>query len=41
MRRQCMPGPFGNRIAARKLHDGDGSQHELLDVLSNRLIGLF
>lgn len=29
------------RIAARKAHDGDTSQHELLDVLSNRLIGLF
>jgi type VI secretion system protein ImpH len=29
------------RIAARKAHDGDASQHELLDVLSNRLIGLF
>jgi type VI secretion system protein ImpH len=29
------------RIAARKAHDGDASQRELLDVLSNRLIGLF
>jgi type VI secretion system protein ImpH len=29
------------RIAARKAHDGDASQSELLDVLSNRLIGLF
>ena len=29
------------RIAARKTHDGDTSQRELLDVLSNRLIGLF
>ena len=29
------------RIAARKTHDGDESQRELLDVLSNRLIGLF
>ena len=29
------------RIAASKGHDGDASQHELLDVLSNRLIGLF
>lgn len=29
------------RIAARKTHDGDTSQGELLDVLSNRLIGLF
>jgi len=29
------------RIAARKMLDGDTSQHALLDVLSNRLIGLF
>jgi type VI secretion system protein ImpH len=29
------------RIAASKAHDGDASRHELLDVLSNRLIGLF
>jgi len=29
------------RIAAQKLHDGDASLRELLDVLSNRLIGLF
>jgi type VI secretion system protein ImpH len=29
------------RIAARNTHDGDASQRELLDVLSNRLIGLF
>ncbi|AWL07602.1 type VI secretion system baseplate subunit TssG [Massilia oculi] len=29
------------RIAARKTDDGDASQRELLDVLSNRLIGLF
>ena len=29
------------RIAARKTHDGDESQRELLDVFSNRLIGLF
>lgn len=29
------------RIAARKADDGDASQRELLDVLSNRLIGLF
>lgn len=29
------------RIAARKAHDGDASQRELLDVLSNRLVGLF
>lgn len=29
------------RIAARKTHDGDASQRELLDVFSNRLIGLF
>lgn len=29
------------RIAARKALDGDPSQHALLDVLSNRLIGLF
>lgn len=29
------------RIAARKTHDGDMSQRELLDVLSNRLIGMF
>lgn len=29
------------RIAARKADDSDGSQRELLDVLSNRLVGLF
>lgn len=29
------------RIAARKTLDGDTSQHALLDVLSNRLTGLF
>ena len=29
------------RIAARKTHDGDASVRELLDVLSNRLVGLF
>lgn len=29
------------RIAMRKALDGDTSQHALLDVLSNRLIGLF
>jgi type VI secretion system protein ImpH len=29
------------RIAARKALNGDTSQHALLDVLSNRLIGLF
>lgn len=29
------------RIVAQKPHDGDASQRELLDVLSNRLIGLF
>lgn len=29
------------RIAARKAHDGDLGQRDLLDVLSNRLIGLF
>lgn len=29
------------RIAARKSHDGDASQRELMDVFSNRLIGLF
>lgn len=29
------------RIATRKTHDGDTSQQELLDVLSNRLIGQF
>lgn len=29
------------RIVARKAHDGDASQRELLDVLSNRLVGLF
>jgi type VI secretion system protein ImpH len=29
------------RIAARKAHDGDASQRDLLDVLSNRLIGQF
>ena len=29
------------RIAARKAHDGDASQRDLLDVLSKRLIGLF
>lgn len=29
------------RIAARKAHEGEASQRELLDVLSNRLVGLF
>jgi type VI secretion system protein ImpH len=29
------------RIATRKKHDGDASQRELVDVLSNRLVGLF
>lgn len=29
------------RVAARRSLDGDASQHELLDVLSNRMIGLF
>lgn len=29
------------RIATRKTQDGDSSQHELLDILSNRLIGQF
>ena len=29
------------RIATRKAHDGDMSQRDLLDVLSNRLIGQF
>lgn len=29
------------RIVAHKAHDGDASQRELLDVLSNRLVGLF
>lgn len=29
------------RIAAQKAHDGDASLRELLDVLSNRLVGLF
>ena len=29
------------RIATRAAHDGDTSQRELLDVLSNRLVGLF
>ncbi|EKU82513.1 type VI secretion system protein ImpH [Massilia sp. UYP32] len=29
------------RIAAQKAHAGDASQRELLDVLSNRLIGMF
>lgn len=29
------------RIAGRKAHDGDASQRELVDVLSNRLVGLF
>lgn len=29
------------RIAGRKAMDGDASQHELIDLFSNRLIGLF
>ncbi|TFW34622.1 type VI secretion system baseplate subunit TssG [Massilia horti] len=29
------------RVAARRSLDGDTSQHELIDVLSNRMIGLF
>jgi type VI secretion system protein ImpH len=29
------------RIAARKLEGADASEHELLDMLSNRLIGMF
>jgi len=29
------------RIAARRMFDADASQHELVDILSNRLVGMF
>ncbi|MDB5916347.1 MAG: tssG [Massilia sp.] len=36
-----LPLHDSERIAASKADGGDASQHDLLDVLSNRLIGLF